>query len=154
MCFITNTYLVVVKGNRLLFERSILVHIIQSLLCWLLPAVIVAGCIYSGYPTSAYKMLFIDFMTAGPSGDVLTYLSVTLPMQVTLSISLCLLWSVTWCIRRVGVEMNGLGFLPVNHVLGGAYANYPRYKGILFRRSHDVNKNVIRRVVCITSKLL
>ncbi|XP_031566765.1 uncharacterized protein LOC116301788 [Actinia tenebrosa] len=100
MCFITNTYLVVVKGNRLLFERPILVHIIQSLLCWVLPAIIVASCIYSKYPNPAYKMFFVDFMTAGPTGDVLTYLSVTLPMQITLSISLCLLWSVTWCIRR------------------------------------------------------
>ncbi|KAK3726591.1 hypothetical protein QZH41_009767, partial [Actinostola sp. cb2023] len=99
-CFIANTYLVVVKGNRKIFESSVLIHIIQSLLCWVGPAIIVAICFFVKYPSPAYSIAFVDFMTAGPSGEIMNYLAVTLPMEITLGISLCLLWSTTWCIRR------------------------------------------------------
>lgn len=102
-CFILNTYLVVVKGTRKIFESAVLIHLIQSLLCWVGPAIIVVICIYVKYPSPAYKISFVDFMTASPCGELLTYLAVTLPMQVTLGTSLCLLWSITWCIRRVSL---------------------------------------------------
>lgn len=100
-CFILNTYLVVVRGTRKLFDSSVRIHFGQSLLCWVGPAIIVAICIYVKYPAPAYKIAFVDFMNAAPCGEVLKYVAVTLPMQVTLGTSLCLLWSVTWCIRRV-----------------------------------------------------
>ncbi|KXJ15291.1 uncharacterized protein LOC110237503 [Exaiptasia diaphana] len=99
-CFILNTYLVIVKGTRKLFESSVLIHFCQSIACWVVPAIIVAGCIYVKYPAPAYKIAFVDFMTAAPCGELLKYLAVTLPMQLTLGVSLCLLWSITWCIRR------------------------------------------------------
>ena len=99
MCFIANTYAVIVHDNRTVFKHPIKIHLIQSILCWLGPAVIVAGCLYIAPP--GYKFLFVDLMVAGVGSVQMAYFAVTLPMQVTLGVSLCLLWGIVWHLRKV-----------------------------------------------------
>lgn len=99
MCFIANTYAVIVRDNRAVFKHPIKIHFIQSVFCWLVPAVIVTCCLYISPP--GYKFLFIDLMAAGAASARMAYFAVTLPMQVTLGVSLCLLWSIVWHLRKV-----------------------------------------------------
>lgn len=102
MCFITNTYAVIVRDNRAVFKHPIKIHLIQSLLCWLVPAVIVTCCLYISPP--GYKFLFIDLMAAGAGSVRMAYFAVTLPMQVSLGVSLCLLWSIVWHLRKARLD--------------------------------------------------
>ncbi|XP_032239579.1 uncharacterized protein LOC116619181 [Nematostella vectensis] len=104
VCFVANTYAVVVKDNRKLFDRPTLLHFAQSLACWLVPAIIIACGYYSKYPDPLYTIAFIDWMGAMPSGNTTAYVSLTLPMQITLGVSLCLLWNITWYIRRARLD--------------------------------------------------
>ncbi|KAJ7391807.1 hypothetical protein OS493_016095 [Desmophyllum pertusum] len=102
MCFIANTYAVIIQANRGVFKHPIKFHLIQSVLCWLGPAIIVAGCLYFAPP--GYKFLSVDLMTAGPGSIQMAYFAVTLPMQVTLGVSLCLLWSIVWYLRKARLD--------------------------------------------------
>ena len=99
MCFIANTYSVIVHNKRAVFKHPIKFHLLQSILCWLVPAVIVVGCRFIAPP--GYKFLFVDHMAAGPGSLQMAYFAVTLPMQVSLGVSLCLLWSIVWNLRKV-----------------------------------------------------
>ena len=99
MCFIANTYSVIVHNKRAVFKDPIKFHLLQSILCWLAPAVIVVGCRFIAPP--GYKFLFVDHMAAGPGSLQMAYFAVTLPMQVSLGVSLCLLWSIVWNLRKV-----------------------------------------------------
>ena len=99
MCFIANTYAVIINNNRAVFKHPIKWHLIQSVVCWVVPVIIVAGCRFIAPP--GYKFLFMDHLTAGPESHQMAYFAVTLPMQVTLLVSLCLLWSIVWHIRKV-----------------------------------------------------
>ena len=101
MCFIANTYAVIIHDNRAVFKHPIKLHLMQSVLCWLMPAVIVVGCLYLAPP--GYKFYFLDLMGAGSVSIQMAYFAVTLPMQVTLGVSLCLLWSIVWHLRTVKV---------------------------------------------------
>ena len=101
MCFIANTYAVVINDNRSIFKHPIKFHLIQSVFCWLGPAVILASCLYIAPP--GYKFLFVDLMMAGVGNIQMAYFTVTLPMQVTLGVSLCLLWSIVWHLRKVQI---------------------------------------------------
>jgi len=103
MCFIANTYAVIVHDRRGVFKHPIKFHLLQSVLCWLGPAVIVAGCLFFAPP--GYRFLFVDLMAAGTESSKVTYFAVTLPMQVTLAVSLCLLWSIVWHLRKVLSEL-------------------------------------------------
>lgn len=102
MCFIANTYAVIVRDNRAVFKHPIKIHFIQSVFCWLVPAVIVTCCLYISPP--GYKFLFIDLMAAGAASARMAYFAVTLPMQVTLGVSLCLLWSIVWHLRKARLD--------------------------------------------------
>ncbi|KAL9968372.1 hypothetical protein ACROYT_G026738 [Oculina patagonica] len=102
MCFIANTYAVIIHNNRAVFKHPIKFHLIQSVLCWLAPAVIVAGCRFIAPP--GYMFLFVDHLSAGAVSIRMAYFAVTLPMQVTLLVSLCLLWSIVWHIRKARLD--------------------------------------------------
>ena len=99
MCFVANTYAVVVHHNRAVFKHPIKIHLMQSVLGWLVPAVIVASCLYFCQP--GYKFYFMDLMSAGPASSEMAYFAISLPLTVTLGVSLCLLWSIVWHIRKV-----------------------------------------------------
>ena len=99
MCFVANTYAVVVHHNRAVFKHPIKIHIMQSVLGWLVPAVVVASCLYFCQP--GYKFYFMDLMSAGPASSEMAYFAISLPLTVTLGVSLCLLWSIVWHIRKV-----------------------------------------------------
>ena len=99
MCFVTNTYSVVVHHNRAVFKHPIKIHLMESVLGWLVPAVIVASCLYFCQP--GYKFYFMDLMSAGPASSEMAYFAIALPLTVTLGVSLCLLWSIVWHIRKV-----------------------------------------------------
>ena len=101
MCFIANTYAVIIRDNRSVFKHPIKFHLMQSALCWLGPAIIVGCCLFIAPP--GYKFLFVDLMAAGVGSFQMAYFAVTLPMQVTLLISLCLLWSIVWHLRKVKI---------------------------------------------------
>ena len=101
MCFIANTYAVIIHDNRSIFKHPIKFHLMQSVFCWLGPAVIVASCLYIVPP--GYKFVSVDLMMAGAGSTETAYFAVTLPMQVTLGISLCLLWSIVWHLRKVQI---------------------------------------------------
>jgi len=98
MCFIANTYAVIVLNKRAVFKHPIKFHLLQSVLCWLAPAIIVVGCRFIAPP--GYKFLFVDHLAAGSGSLQMAYLAVTLPMQISLGVSLCLLWSIVWNIRK------------------------------------------------------
>jgi len=102
MCFIANTYAVIIYDNRSVFKHPIKFHLMQSVLCWCGPAVIVASCLYIAPP--GYKFLFVDLMMAGVGSIRMGYFAVTLPVQVTLGISLCLLWSIVWHLRKARLD--------------------------------------------------
>ncbi|XP_074622826.1 uncharacterized protein LOC141881070 isoform X2 [Acropora palmata] len=53
---------------------------------------------------SGYKFYFMDLMSAGAASPRMAYFSVTLPMQVTLGVSLCLLWSIVWHLKRARLD--------------------------------------------------
>ena len=99
MCYVANTYTVIIYHNKAVFRHPIRIHFMQSLLGWLVPMVIVASCLYFAFP--GYKFYFMDLMSAGAASPRMAYFSVTLPMQVTLGVSLCLLWSIVWHLKRV-----------------------------------------------------
>ena len=99
MCFIANTYAVLVRERRGVFKHPMKIHFIQSLLCWLGPAIIVAGCLFIAPP--GYKFVLVDLLAAGTTSFRMAYFAVTLPMQVTLVVSLSLLWSIIWNLRNV-----------------------------------------------------
>lgn len=99
MCFVANTYAVVVHHNRAVFKHPIKIHLMQSVLGWLVPAVVVASCLYFCQP--GYKFYFMDLMSAGPASSEMAYFAISLPLTVTLGVSLCLLWSIVWHIRKV-----------------------------------------------------
>ena len=99
LCFVANTYAVIIHHNKVVFRYPIRIHLLQSVFGWLVPVVIVACCIYFASP--GYKFYFMDLMTAGLTSPEMAYFSVTLPMQVTLGVSLCLLWSIVWHLRKV-----------------------------------------------------
>ena len=98
MCFVVNTYQVIVRNNKAIFKRPGLFHLLQSGLCWVAPAITVVICLLLG---PGYKFLFVDFLVAVPGSMAMTYYAFTLPLQVSLGISLCLLWSIVWCLRTV-----------------------------------------------------
>ena len=102
MCFIANTYAVIVRERRAVFKQPIKIHFLQSVLCWLGPAIIVACCLFIAPP--GYKFLFVDLLAAGSGSLQMAYFAVTLPMQVTLGVSLSLLWSIAWHLRKVRIE--------------------------------------------------
>lgn len=102
MCFIANTYAVIIHDNRSIFKHPIKFHLMQSVFCWLGPAVIVASCLYIAPP--GYKFVSVDLMMAGAGSTEMAYFAVTLPMQVTLGISLCLLWSIVWHLRKARLD--------------------------------------------------
>lgn len=99
MCFIANTYAVLVRERRGVFKHPTKIHFQQSLLCWLGPAVIVAGCLFIAPP--GYKFVLVDLLAVGTKSFRMAYFAVTLPMQVTLEVSLSLLWSIIWHLRNV-----------------------------------------------------
>ena len=99
MCFVANTYAVIIHHNRAVFKQPIKIHLVQSVLGWLVPALIVASCLFFARP--GYKFYFIDLMAAGAAGFKMAYFAIMLPMQVTLGVSLCLLWSIVWHLRKV-----------------------------------------------------
>ena len=99
MCFVGNTYAVVIRHDRAVFKHPIKIHLVQSLLGWFVPAVIVASSLYFAQP--GYKFYFMDLMSAGPASPKMAYLAVLLPLSVTLGVSVCLLWSIVWYIRQV-----------------------------------------------------
>lgn len=102
MCFIANAYAVIVRERRAVFKQPIKIHFLQSVLCWLGPAIIVACCLFIAPP--GYKFLFVDLLAAGSGSLQMAYFAVTLPMQVTLGVSLSLLWSIAWHLRKVPIE--------------------------------------------------
>ena len=99
MCFIANTYGVIILNKRAVFKHPIKFHLIQSVLCWVVPAIIVVGCRFIAPP--GYKFLFVDHLAAGSANLQMAYFAVTLPMQISLGVSLCLLWSIVWNLRKV-----------------------------------------------------
>ena len=100
MCFIANTYAVIVRHRRGVFKHPIKFHLMQSVLSWLGPAIVVVCCLFISPP--GYRFLFVDLLAVGTDSIQMAYFAVTLPMQVTLGVSLCLLWSIVWCLRKVG----------------------------------------------------
>lgn len=102
MCYVANTYTVIIYHNKAVFRHPIRIHFMQSLLGWLVPMVIVASCLYFAFP--GYKFYFMDLMSAGAASPRMAYFSVTLPMQVTLGVSLCLLWSIVWHLKRARLD--------------------------------------------------
>ncbi|XP_015779035.1 PREDICTED: uncharacterized protein LOC107356918 isoform X2 [Acropora digitifera] len=102
MCYVANTYTVIIYHNKAVFRHPIRIHFMQSLLGWLVPMVIVASCLYFEFP--GYKFYFMDLMSAGAASPRMAYFSVTLPMQVTLGVSLCLLWSIVWHLKRARLD--------------------------------------------------
>ncbi|XP_067022503.1 uncharacterized protein [Acropora muricata] len=102
MCYVANTYTVIIYHNKAVFRHPIRIHFMQSLLGWLVPMVIVASCLYFAFP--GYKFYFMDLMSAGAASPRMAYFSVTLPMQVTLGVSLCLLWSIVWHLKRTRLD--------------------------------------------------
>ena len=101
MCFVGNTYAVIVQEKRTVFRHPVKTHLIQSLFCWLAPALVVAGCLFFAPP--GYIFLFADLLGAGPASMDVAYFAVTLPVQATLGISLCLLWCIVWYLRKVRI---------------------------------------------------
>lgn len=99
MCFVANTYGVIIHHNKAVFRHPVKIHLIQSVLGWLVPAMIVGSCVFLAPP--GYKFYFMDLMTAGMASIRMAYFAVTLPMQITLGVSLCLLWSIVWHLRKV-----------------------------------------------------
>ncbi|RMX47329.1 hypothetical protein pdam_00012599 [Pocillopora damicornis] len=102
MCFIANTYAVIIHDNRAVFKHPIKIHLMQSVLSWLVPAFIVAGCLYFAPP--GYTFLFMDHMSAGAQSIQMAYFTFTLPMQVTIYVSLHLLWSIVWHLRKARLD--------------------------------------------------
>ncbi|XP_044179446.1 uncharacterized protein LOC122960942 [Acropora millepora] len=101
-CFIANAYAVIVHHKRAVFKHPSRIHFIQSLLCWVGPAVIVACCLLVDPP--GYTFLFVDLLAAGPTSTRRAYFSATLPRQVTLVLSLCLLWAIVWHLRKARLD--------------------------------------------------
>ena len=99
MCFIVNTYAVIVHERRGVFKRPVKFHFMQSVFSWLGPAGIVLGCLFISPP--GYRFVFADLLAAGTDSVQMAYFAFTLPMQVSLGVSLCLLWSIVWCLRKV-----------------------------------------------------
>lgn len=99
MCFIVNTYAVIVHERRGVFKRPVKFHFMQSVFSWLGPAGIVLGCLFISPP--GYRFVFADLLAAGTDSTQMAYFAFTLPMQVSLGVSLCLLWSIVWCLRKV-----------------------------------------------------
>ena len=99
MCFVANTYAVIIHHNKVVFKHPIKIHLMQSVLCWLVPTIIVASCLCFAAP--GYKFFFMDFMAVGAASMQMAYFAMTLPMQVTLGVSLCLLWTIVWHLRKV-----------------------------------------------------
>lgn len=99
MCFIVNTYAVIVHERRGVFKRPVKFHFMQSVFSWLGPAGIVLGCLFISPP--GYRFVFADLLAAGTDSIQMAYFAFTLPMQVSLGVSLCLLWSIVWCLRKV-----------------------------------------------------
>ena len=102
MCFVTNTYQVIVRDNKTVFNHPISSHLAQSLFCWLTPILIVLTCLVLG---PGYKFLFADFLVAGPGTLAMTYYASTLPLQISLGVCLCLLWSIIWCLRKASAKI-------------------------------------------------
>lgn len=110
MCFIVNTYAVIVHERRGVFKHPMKFHFMQSVFSWLGPAGIVLGCLFISPP--GYRFVFADLLAAGTDSIQMAYFAFTLPMQVTLGVSLCLLWSIVWCLRKV-VKLFLVTCLPV-----------------------------------------
>lgn len=108
MCFVANTYAVIIHDNRTVFKHPIKIHLAQSMLSWLVPAFIVAGCLYVSPP--GYTFLFMDHMSAGAQSIQMAYFAVTLPLQVTLFVSLNLLWSIVWHLRKVKLFLSNSSY--------------------------------------------
>ena len=99
MCFIVNTYAVIVHERRGVFKHPMKFHFMQSVFSWLGPVGIVLGCLFISPP--GYRFVFADLLAAGTDSIQMAYFAFTLPMQLSLGVSLCLLWSIVWCLRKV-----------------------------------------------------
>ncbi|CAH3146560.1 unnamed protein product, partial [Porites evermanni] len=102
MCFIVNTYAVIVHERRGVFKHPMKFHFMQSVFSWLGPVGIVLGCLFISPP--GYRFVFADLLAAGTDSIQMAYFAFTLPMQLSLGVSLCLLWSIVWCLRKARLD--------------------------------------------------
>lgn len=141
MCFIVNTYTVIVHERRGVFKRPVKFHFMQSVFSWLGPAGIVLGCLFISPP--GYRFVFADLLAAGTDSIQMAYFAFTLPMQVSLGVSLCLLWSIVWCLRKV-VKLFLVTCLtfqcPVKHDTIGTKTRYGERAH--WRKKLKVDKNI------------
>ena len=114
-CFIANTHSVIVLQQQFIFEHSTAFHLTQLVFCGLGPAIIVVCCIMFDSP--AYVFLLVDFLTAQTNHAHMAYYAMTLPMQLSLGISLVMLCSIIRFLRKVrSVQLGRSPFVQLSHL--------------------------------------
>ena len=99
LCYVINAYSVIIKRAHKIFEKKCKYHLIQFCICSTLPAALVA--VNMAVKKPGYKSLFLDRMTSVFTSPVLEYLTFIFPVQIAISISVSLLWSVIHFVRKV-----------------------------------------------------
>lgn len=99
LCYVINAYTVIVRHVHKVLYKKHKYHLIQLLICSFTPALFVALNIAIEKP--GYETLFLDRMTSvftTPTGEYVTF---TLPIQISLGITISLLWAIVRYVRKV-----------------------------------------------------
>ena len=107
LCYVTNTFLLLVLDKHHIFTSPIKLHVTQLILCAILPFIFVAICLFVEKP--GYKMMFKDRMAILPSSYILVFGTVTLPVMLSAGASMTMLVAVLKRIRKVSHDPTTAG---------------------------------------------
>ena len=102
LCYVVNTFLLLVFHKHHIFFNPVKFHVVQLILCTIVPLVFVGICLLVKKP--GYHMMFKDRLAILPSSYILIFGTVTLPVVLSAGASLTMLVTVVRNIRKVSKE--------------------------------------------------
>lgn len=129
MCYVVNTFLLLVLDKHHLFYNPVKIHVMELILCTTVPLIFVGICILVKKP--GYHMMFKDRLAILPSSYILIFATVTLPVVISAGTSLTMLVAVVRNIRKVSKKI----FVVRNHSLASSYRSSRIPINIIYERS-------------------
>ena len=106
LCYVVNTFLLLVLHKHHIFNNPVKIHVVQLILCAIVPLIFVGICLLVKKP--GYHMMFKDRLAILPSSYILIFGTVTLPVVLSAGASLTMLVTVVRNIRKVSRRTSSL----------------------------------------------
>ena len=101
LCYVVNTFLLLVLDKHDIFTNAKKIHVTQLLLSTIAPFIFVAICVLK---KPGYHMMFKDRLAILPSSYILVFGTITFPVVVSAGVSLTMLVAVVRRIRKVSMK--------------------------------------------------